>query len=359
MSPEFNGGMLRLARQFRGFAQKDMAEAIGVDAAILSRAENDALVPAEHVIEKCAQHLKVPVEFFYTRFQPTGIPLSFHPMWRSKQTVSQRDRDKVLAEANIRGFHLRRLMQSVSLSEDLPLPRYEPGEYDNDCREIAKMVRRAWGAPAGPLINLTNYVERAGVFVFHIDLAGVDVDGLTVRLPGTAPCIFLNKHLPADRMRFTLAHELGHLVMHQVPSPDMEAQAHQFASGLLVPLDDIRPTFKAARRIDLPLLAQLKPQWRVSMQSLVFVAKDLGLLTDGQAQVIWKAFSAKKYKLREPIELDFPIEPTSLDKRLIGAHLDELGYSLEELAATLVATTDDVRDLYSLPKPKGGLRLVT
>lgn len=99
-------------------------------------------------------------------------------------------------------------------------------------------------------------------------------------------------------MRFTLAHKLGHLVMHQVPSAEMEAEAHQFASGLLIPLDDIRPVFRSARRIDLPLLAHLKPQWRVSMQSLVFVAKDLGLLTDGQAQTIWKQFSAKKYKLR-------------------------------------------------------------
>lgn len=359
MPERFNGEMLRLARQFRGFAQKEVAEAIGVDAAILSRAENNTLVPAEHVVEKCANHLRVPLAFFHTQFHPTGVPLSFHPMWRSKQSVTQRDRDKVLAEANIRGFHLRKLLQSVSIAQDLPLPRYEPGEYNNDCREIAKMVRRAWGVPAGPLVNLTNYVERCGVFVFHIDLSYVDVDGLTVRLPGTAPCIFLNRNLPADRMRFTLAHELGHLVMHQIPSADMEAEAHQFASGLLVPLDDIRPIFRAAPRIDLPLLAQLKPQWRVSMQSLVFVAKDLGLLTDGQAQSIWKQFSARKYKLREPPELDFAVERTSLDASVVNAHLNQLGYTEEELAEALVLNVDDLRDLYGMQKPRNGLRVVT
>lgn len=139
----------------------------------------------------------------------------------------------------------------------------------------------------------------------------------------------------------------------------MEAEAHQFASGLLIPLDDIRPVFRSSRRIDLPLLAHLKPQRRVSMQSLVFVAKDLGLLTDGQAQTIWKQFSAKKYKLREPPELDFALEPTSLGKGVINAHLKQLGYTQEELAKALVLHVDDLRELYGLEQPRGGLRIVT
>lgn len=359
MSPEFNGAMLRLARQYRGFHQKEMAEAIGVDAAILSRAENDALVPAEHVIEKCAEHLGVPPAFFREQFHPTGVPLSFHPMWRKRQSVSQRDVDRVLAGANIRSFHLRRLLQSVELKPDLPLPRLEPGEYDNDCRKIALLVRRAWGAPSGPLINLTSFVERTGVFVFHLDLEHVDVDGLTVRVPGTPPCIFLNKHLTADRMRFTLAHEFGHLVMHRVPTPEMEKQAHEFSSGLLIPADDIRPYFKGARRIDLTLLAHLKPQWRVSMQSLLFAASDLGYIGPGQAQTLWKIFSANRYRLREPPELDFPQEETTLDRRLIEAHLSDLGYTMEELAQALVFRVEDVAELYGLPKPRNGLRVVS
>lgn len=359
MSPEFNGQMLRLARQYRGFHQKELAEAVGVDPAILSRAENSALTPADHVIEKCARHLNVPTQFFSVQFHPGGLPLSFHPMWRKRQAVSQREIDRVLAAVNIRAFHLRCLMQSVQLNPDLPLPCYEPGEYNNDCKAIARLVRRAWGIPAGPLLNLTSYIERAGVFVFHFDLEHVDVDGLTVRLPGTPPCIFLNKHLPADRMRFTLAHEFGHIVMHKVPTPDMEEQAHAFASGILIPEEDVRPYFRGARRIDLSLLAQLKPQWRVSMQSLLRAAKDMGYVGPGQYQTLWKIFSANRYRLREPPELDFEQEETTLDKALIKAHLSDLSYSLDELAEVLVFSADDVRDMYGLPKPRNGLRVVS
>ena len=357
MSPVFNGSMLRLARQYRGFHQKELAESISVDAAILSRAENKALVPADHVLEKCARELRFPHAFLFEDFHPTGLPLSFHPMWRKRQAVSQRDIDRVLAGANIRAFHLRRLLQSVSVEPELPFPHIEPGEYGNDCRRIALLMRRAWGAPAGPLHNLTSYIERSGVFVFHVDLEHIDVDGLSVRLPGQQPFILLNQHLPADRMRFTLAHEYGHLVMHRVPSEDMEKQANDFASGLLLPADDVRPYF-VGKRIDLQLLANLKPLWRVSMASLLVAARELGYIGPGQYQTLWKIFSANRYRLREPPELDFVAEETTLDRRVIDAHMRDLGYSLSELSELLAFESDDICDMYRLPKPRGGLRVV-
>lgn len=355
--PPFNGVMLRLARQYRGFPQKELAGRIGVDAAVLSRAENNAYQPSDSVIAKCATALDVPEEFFRFSYEPIGIPVSFHPMWRKRQSVSQREIDRVLADANIRALHLRLLLPSVSLEPELPLPQYEPGEYGNDCREIARLVRRSWGMPAGPVMNLTAFVERAGVFVFHLDLEQIDVDGLTLRLPGLPPMILLNRHLPADRMRFTLAHEVCHLIAHRVPSAEMEKQANEFASEFLIPRDDVRPYFKG-RRIDLTLLAHMKPEWRVSMASLLYAAGDLGYLRPGQSQMLWKKFSAMRYRLREPQELDFPAEQTTLDRFLIEAHVTELGYSMDGVGKMLAFPVSDICNMYGLPKPNRGLRLV-
>lgn len=357
MPAEFNGSMLRIARQWRGFLQKDLALKIGVDPAVLSRAENNALVPSDNVLESCASALRVKPLFFSTAFHPSGMPLSFHSFWRKKQSVIQRETDRILAEVNIRCFHARQLLNGVSFEPELPLPRYEPGEFA-DVREISKLVRRAWALPAGPLQNLTSYVERAGVFVFHLDLEGIAADGLTVRLPGIPPCIFLNKHLPADRMRFTLAHELGHLIMHTFPTVEMEGEANKFASGLLLPAEDLRP-YVQGKRIDLRLLAQLKPQWRVSMASILYAAHELGWMGPGQFQSMQKAFSMNRFRLREPPELDFAPETTTLDKRLIDAHMNELGYSLEELSQLLICDIEDLCTMYGLLKPRTGLRIVT
>jgi Zn-dependent peptidase ImmA (M78 family)/transcriptional regulator with XRE-family HTH domain len=354
----FNGAMLRLARQFRGLHQKELADKVGVDAAILSRAENGALQPSENVVAKCAEVLSVDSNFFEKDYRPSGLPISFHPMWRKRQSVSQREIDRVLAEANVRAMQLRELLPSIIFEPELTLPRYEPGEYKRDGRAIAKLVRRTWNIPAGPLVNLTDYVERSGVFVFHADLEKIDVDGLTLRLAGLPPIIVLNSQMPADRMRFTLAHELGHLVMHYIPSPEMETEANAFASGILMPSEDIGPHFRG-RRIDLSLLAMLKPEWRVSIAALAYAADELGYMSPGQKQLFWKSYSAKGYrKSGEPPELNFPVEATVLNRRLIDAHVNELGYSLEELGKLFALPVGDVCAMYGISKPRAGLRLV-
>lgn len=351
--------MLRLARQFRGFQQKELAERAHVDAAIISRAENGAVVPSEGVISRLARELNVPATLFGFSFQPIGLPISYHPMWRKRQSVSQKETDRVLADANMRGLHLRRLLPSVGFEPELTIPRIEPGEYENNCREVARLVRRAWGMPAGPVGNLTEYVERAGIFVFHVDLEkNVDVDGLTLRLAGLPPVIVLNSRMPADRMRFSLAHELAHLVMHPVPTPEMEKQANEFASELLLPSNDLRGEF-VGRKVDLKLLAQLKPEWRVSMGALLYAAGQLRAIGPGQSQSLWRQYSARGYKSSgEPPELNFPVEKPSLGAYLVRAHIDELGYSFSEMTELLGLPEDDLRAMYDLPMPRRGLRVV-
>ena len=352
--------MLRLARQYRGFQQKELAEHASVDAAIISRAENGAAVPSDSVVNRLAQKLNVAESIFGFEFQPIGLPISYHPMWRKRQSVSQRETDRVLADANMRGLHLRRLLPSVGFEPELAIPRIEPGEYNNDCREIARLVRRAWAMPSGPVGNLTEYVERAGIFVHHVDLEkNVDVDGLTLRLSGLPPVIILNARMPSDRMRFTLAHELAHLVMHPVPTPEMEKQANDFASELLIPVRDIRSSF-VGRRVDLKLLAHLKPEWRVSMAALIFAASDVGAIGPGQTQTLWRQYSAQRYKsVGEPPELGFPIEVPSLGGYLVRVHVEEIGYEFFEMTELLGLPEEDIRAMYGMPAPRKGLRLVS
>ncbi|MDH5753445.1 MAG: ImmA/IrrE family metallo-endopeptidase, partial [Deltaproteobacteria bacterium] len=146
-----------------------------------------------------------------------------------------------------------------------------------------------------------------------------------------------------DRRRFTLAHELGHLVMHRFPTTDMETEANTFASSLLMPRANIRKYFEG-KKVDLRLLAGLKPEWRVSMQGLLHRAQDLGVVSYNQARYLWSQFNAQKIKMREPPELDItPEEPTMMPK-LLRLHLDELGYSLLDLAEMVKMFEDELID---------------
>jgi Zn-dependent peptidase ImmA (M78 family) len=159
------------------------------------------------------------------------------------------------------------------------------------------------------------YVERAGIYILWCDF-DAPIDGVTMRTPDLPPCIFLNRSVTADRMRFSLAHELAHVIMHRVPTDTMEEEANNFAAELLAPEKELRRDLIGGR-ITLERLARLKAKWRVSMQFILFQAKAIGCLTDHQSQYLWKQISRLGWRTREPSDTDFlheePTNPISAD----------------------------------------------
>ena len=347
-----SGGMLRLARQRRGFQQTEAARRLGIDQPLLSRIENGLSEPRDELLNSAAQAYDVPRSFFFQTDPIYGAPVSLHPMWRKKAEVSARDLDTVVAELNIRLMHIRRLLEGADLVNTSDLPRLDLDDYGSPAR-IAGILRAHWRIPSGPLPDLTRLAEKAGVIVAHSSLGGATVSGVTFATPGMPPLIALNSDQPSDRMRFTLAHELGHLVMHRFPTPRMEEEANEFASALLLPATDIKPYFRG-RRVALALLAALKPEWRVSMGALLMAASEHAPLEQNQKQYLWKQMSARGYRLREPPELDFARELPTVVSSLIDVHLDAMGYTADELAGLFSVHGHELAAYYptKLEQPK-------
>lgn len=348
----FNRELIQIGRQLRKMSQTDLAKRGGITQGFLSKIEQGVKEPDDDTIERLADALKLPKSFFVQSDRIYGLPVSVHPMFRKKSKVGVKTLDAIQAELNIRIMHLRRLVKAVDLDASFPLPEFDVDEYHGDPEEIASMVRRTWLVPRGPIANLTEYVEQAGVLVIDNDFNESDIDGVTLAVPGLPPCIFLNSERPADRRRFTLAHELGHLVMHRVPSATMEDEANAFASALLMPATDIGPQLK---QVTLPKLASLKGVWKVSMAALLVRAKTLGKITGNQSAYLWRQMGP--YRKREPAQLDFAPETPTVFPELLRLHIDELGYSIEELAAILHVNGSDMTQLYRIQE-KTGLRLV-
>jgi Zn-dependent peptidase ImmA (M78 family) len=144
-----------------------------------------------------------------------------------------------------------------------------------------------------------------------------------------------------------MAHELGHLVMHRFPNLSMEKQANSFASALLMPAEDVQSAFRG-QRIDLNRLAALKPEWKVSMQALLYRAQSLGLIPEKQAAYLWRQISFHRMKLREPMELDFPMEEPGVLSRMLKLHLETFGYSIPDFAKMLHWHAHRLKQLYNL-----------
>lgn len=337
-----------------GLSQAELEVLTGISQAAISKIEQGLKEPNTEQIDRLAQSLACLTSFFFQAEREYGPPISAHPMYRKKASVGQKVLDKVIAELSVRLGHARVLLKSVDFEPELKLPQYDADEYASCIEDVADMVRRAWYVPRGPIRSLMEFVERAGILVISSDMEAARIDGASYQVPGMPPVIFLNRNLPADRQRFSLAHELGHIVLHRFPSPEMEQQADQFAAAFLMPKDDIAGEL---RDLTLAKAAQLKPHWRVSMAALIVRATTLGKIDAGSSSYLWRQMSFRGYRTREPSSLDFAIERPTLANALISNLTDAMGYSKEDLEHALHLRYDEISDLYGLHSA-GGLRRV-
>ena len=174
-----------------------------------------------------------------------------------------------------------------------------------------------------------------------------------------AACIFLNRSSPPDRMRFSLPHELGHIVMHTVPTDTIEEEANAFGGELLVPERGIRRA-TIGQRIALEWLARQKAYWKVSMGFLLYRAGALDVVTRHQSEYLWKKLSSLGWRSREPQETEFAPEEPSVFPRLVRLHTNDLQYDLPDFESLLCIRAKDLRSMYGqhLGKGKSGLYLV-
>nr|WP_291811641.1 XRE family transcriptional regulator [Limnobacter sp.] len=348
------GELVALRRRMLSMSQAELAIKTGMAQGTLSKIEQGLKEVSLEQTEKLAIALDCPSSFFRQVEREYGAPMSAHAMFRKKSSVGQKVIDRVIAELNVRIAHVRKFLSSVDLEPELPFPRYDIEDFDGKADAVADNVRRAWLLPRGPIRSLTECAERAGCLVIPCDLEDAKIDGVSYRIPGLPPIIFLNRSQPADRMRFSLAHELGHLIMHRYPTANMEEEADQFASALLMPAVDIGPEL---RDLTIEKAAYMKPVWRVSMAALIFRAGYLGRIDRYKSEYLWRQMSSRGFRMREPQSLDFSCEETSVIDALISHTVQDMGYSPVELPQILNLNYSELNRLYCL-EMQTGLRVI-
>jgi len=341
----FNPEMMILARDLAALTQGQLAALAGISQAEVSKIESGVRVPTEEQALLLSKHLKCPVEFLYLpdSVKNFGSACVYH---RKRQSTTQGVLRRILAMVNKRRIQLRRLLNSIEISDNL-FPRMDVDEYQGGPSEIARALRAAWKLPPGPINNLCDAIENAGGIVFRFDFETNKVDAVSQWVPASPPLFFVNSTTPADRMRFSLAHEVGHIVMHQLPTDDMEREADRFASEFLMPAESIAGQLSD---VNLPRLAALKPYWKTSMAALLKRAGDLGTITDRHKNYLWFRMGQQGFRSREPVEI--PMENPTLLAELIEIHRRDLSYSVADLAALLVTTEEEIFNEF-LPHPTG------
>lgn len=334
--------MLALAREARGYSQADLAEKSGVSRSNISRFEQNSIQMSQELLANLLNVLKFQETLFYT--DTNILPPA---LYRRRDKVAGKVLMQIDASINLYQMNIARLLNAMQ--KEVPnVPSLSVSETGSP-EESAKALRKLWKISHGVIENLTQGLEAHGFITVPIDFETERVDSRSILLDDKYPVIFYNKKLLGDRLRFTLAYELGHIVMHTKPGHitfnELSHETNKFAAEFLMPQEEILKDLN--ENLDLDLLARLKQKWKVSMQSLLFRAEDLKVITENQKRYMITQFNDLKIRRREPKELDVAIEKGNLLRDLITKYRSKQKMSVKQMAEFFHLREEEFLERYS------------
>lgn len=341
---QFNPRAVVLGRGALEMTQSDLAKAVGVSQPAVSLWEKGQRVPEPDVLERLASALDVlPASLTDATVSTTT------PMFRASGVSSKRDERRIEGRVEQARLAASRILNEVEFSASLPWPSTDD-PLPAAPEEAATSLGRAWRIPSGPVANLTAFIEAAGTVILRANFTHEKVEAAYAhpRREARRWVIVNTSTTDGARERLTLAHELGHAVLHHwdafnVPDEEQrEAQAFRFAIALLIPEDEFVDDLAPTRRRWNDFL-RLRPKWGISAAALARRAHHLGLINKDAYRNINIERRQRGHWKREPGDVELEM-PTVFDDAVTVLR-EQAGWTPEDFSGCAGLPVHRLRDL--------------
>ena len=346
------GARLKQARLLKGWTQTRLAAELvkngfATKTRTISEYEKGTSFPSASFLLLAASVINVPSSYF---MHLPDITIEWRA-FRKRSGFGKRRQDEVKQYAtDLTELHIE-LRSLLNLELEIEFPETKTVTTCDEAEIAASELRKEWGFGDGPLHNLMRTVEGRGVVVIGKDDTNEKFDGLSGWC-GEHPVIVINRNMSADRSRFTLAHEIGHLVMDTSAAEDEEKLAHRFAAALLVPAQNAKNALgESCDWLDWDELEELKRAYGLSMAAWVRRAYDLDIINKSRYIAQNRDLRGRGWHADEPGQYDGDEEPKQLQKMAQRA-LAEGAMSVQRLSysdADFLAPVDEIRQNSKFP----------
>ena len=309
MNTPFNGERLKKARIYRGLTVAELAERVGCQRQTLSMYEISKSHPTDKTtIAKLARELDFPVKYFYEHPNVASLGTVY---FRALLTTNKKYRSEQIVKMDY-------LSQVYSLLQDyIAFPAFEPINPPDDAtpEQAAYALRDAWGLGRGPIDNLATVTEQQGILITSFSTSTNDVDAFSQFMDvGDMPTYIIaysNNKTSAARIHFDIAHELGHICLHEW-SEDIEdiskeefkskeREANEFAAAFLLPEETFRKDAESGPQT-ITYYKQLKKKWKVSIAAMIRRSEKLGIITTDEYQSLIRTMQRRGLRKEEPLD---------------------------------------------------------
>jgi Zn-dependent peptidase ImmA (M78 family)/transcriptional regulator with XRE-family HTH domain len=361
--PTFCHKRLEDAVKARGVTWKALADIADIKPTTLSDYKKGYIKPSHEQLARISGALGFPLDYF---LRPTaaGANLVGPFLCRASSSLTQRAAD----QAEMRLAWMAEALVYADRYLELPKPTFLEGFTHiqeplslgaQQIESIALSVRDKLGYGLNPIANLVRTLERSGVAILrYVSVAKVRIDGLSQHSELGRPlcAIVASEETSLARETFSLAHELGHIVLHGrineqrfnelADAKILEDQANRFASSFLLPavpfLDDVKSA-------SIGYFEHLKRRWRVSIAAMIRRCYDLGRITISEYSSLNVRLSQKRWRKREPLDDAFEVENPVLLSKVFTALEKDHRINGSKIAYDLCLRPRDLAYISGLP----------
>ena len=360
---EFNGVRLKSARLYRGKTITELADETEISKQAISQFENGKATPSIETLLKIMNVLKFPREYF----RQVDDDITVNTFFRALLTTSKKEQ---LVQVT-RTRTLAKIYEFLEEYIDFPELKIPQIDIDNiDIESISLGLREYWGLGINPISNIVNVMERNGIIVSSFKTNESKIDAFTqihkVHNIERPFVVVGDDKESAVRRQFSMAHELGHIILHN-SSVDvdeltreeykmMEEEANNFAAAFLLPKESfLADVMQYPNKLE--FYVELKRKWKVSISAMIIRAFKLNAITHNQYQYLMKQLSKKGWRVKEPLD-DLIVTPKSvllkksIDMLIANDIMNEVEIVNELANYGLALNTDDIEMLLSLDKGK-------
>ncbi len=267
------------ARKMAGLSMDELASLSGLSKNAISRYENGVMQPDSTNLIKISKALNVKIDYF---FRKSGVEL--HDVaFRKKAKLGSKAIESIKYRVIDRVERYLELENILLVNNDFsnPIADIKIEEF-NDTETAANQLRGKWNLGLNPISSIVEMLEDNFIKVVEV-AEPLEFDGLSTIVDNKIPVIVVNKDFPVERKRFTLLHELGHLLLSLNPNfsnKEIENACNRFAGAILIPESRMNVEFGVSRKMMyLQELAEIQKEWGISIQAIMYRAKDLNIIT--------------------------------------------------------------------------------
>jgi Zn-dependent peptidase ImmA (M78 family)/DNA-binding XRE family transcriptional regulator len=292
---------LKSARVMKGYSLQDLTDSLdnAVSKQALNKYEQGLMKPESSILLMICNALEVRPDYFSRETSINLENVEFRKLKKLSSKESARIKEKTI-DILERYFELEDVL-GIDVVFENPISDIEINSYA-DVEKAVERIKEQWELGEDPLNNVIELLEDNNIKVIEIE-AGEEFVGLATWKGIKNPVVVVNSTLKADRKRFTVLHELGHILMkvNHLPEKEREFYCHSFAGAMLIPKKALVKELGPSRtQIYLKELVYLKEQFGASIQAIMFRAKHLGIVSESFHKNFMIYFSMKKYKKNEP-----------------------------------------------------------